>query len=169
MVVRRLSWLLVLMPALAAGAELSTVKRVYFLSMQSGFDQYLANRVQKMGVWEVVADPAAADAVFTDALGPAFEQSMAALYPAPTPTPTPKPKKKDEEAEEEAPVTKEEPQVRFSSFRRGKGMVFVVDRQSKKVLFSVYAPPKSATPGHLDDAAEKVTSELKKSLAPPKK
>ena len=62
---------------------LAEVKRVYLLPMSGGLDQYLANRLTKVGRFEVVTDPANADAVFTDRLGPAFEDKWNELYPPP--------------------------------------------------------------------------------------
>src|SRR5438105_4290906 len=62
---------------------LPEVKRVYLLPMTSGLDQYIANWLTKAGRFEVVTDPANADAIFTDRLGPAFEQKWAELYPPP--------------------------------------------------------------------------------------
>jgi hypothetical protein len=46
-------------------------------------DQYLANRLTSLGVFQVVTDPKKADAIFTDGLGEAFEGRLAEWFPAP--------------------------------------------------------------------------------------
>jgi hypothetical protein len=72
-------------------AELAQVHKVYLLPMSNGMDQYLANRIAGLGVFQVVTDPKRADAIFTDRLGEAFESQQAEWFPAPTPRPTPPP------------------------------------------------------------------------------
>src|SRR5688500_13830221 len=63
--------------------DLMEVREVYLLPMSGGLDQYLANRLTREGRFEVVTDPKNADAVFTDRLGPAFEDKLKELYPRP--------------------------------------------------------------------------------------
>jgi hypothetical protein len=55
-----------------------------------------------------------------------------------------------------------------SSFGRGRGNFFVVDRKSRVVLWSVYERPKSSTPPDLTKAAERVVKRLKDDLTPKK-
>ena len=43
---------------------------------------------------------------------------------------------------------------------RGKGNLFIVDRKSRNVLWSVFEPPKDSTPGELSKTAEKVVKRL---------
>ena len=64
-------------------ADLSGVRSVYLLPMARGLDQYLANRLTNEGVFQVVTDPAKADAFFTDRVGEGFEQKLADLLPEP--------------------------------------------------------------------------------------
>ncbi len=64
-------------------AELAQVRKVYLLSMTSGMDQYLANRLTGLGVFQVVTDPKKADAIFTDHLDEAFESRQAEWFPEP--------------------------------------------------------------------------------------
>jgi hypothetical protein len=73
--------------ALAAppNAELAQVHKVYLLPMSNGMDQYLANWLTKLGIFQVVTDPKKADAIFTDHLGEAFEGRQAELFPQPVP------------------------------------------------------------------------------------
>jgi hypothetical protein len=148
-----------LLPALlatalaAANPELMKVKSVYLLPMASGMDQYLANRLQGSGVYVVTTDPQAADAVFTDTLGPAFEQKFEELYPV-----------KREEEDEEKDKTREP--ARISTFRKGRGMIFLVDRNTKQVLWSTYEAPKNASSASLDRAAQRIIERLRKTLDP---
>lgn len=73
---------ILILPAIfAANADLVRVKSVYMLPMSNGMDQYLANHLLAADLYVVVTDPKAADAVFTDSLGPAFERKMTELYP----------------------------------------------------------------------------------------
>jgi hypothetical protein len=61
--------------------ELTQVHKVYLLSMTNGMEQYLANRLTGLGVFQVVTDPMKADAIFTDGIGDAFESRLADWYP----------------------------------------------------------------------------------------
>lgn len=147
--------LLALLPAALLGTnpDLMKVKSVYILPMSNGMDQYLANRLQQSDIYVVTSDPQTADAVFTDGLGPPFERKMAELYPV----------VKDEEEEEEP---QEKPQERIMSFRKGKGTYFLVERSSKRVVWSTYAPAKNARADEMDKAARDITNRLKKTLEP---
>ena len=148
-------WILYVLslPALfGANPELVRVKSVYLLPMANGFDQYLANHILNSSLYVVVADPQGADAVITDSLGPGFERKMAELYPV----------KKDDEDEEED--LKGNTVVPLGKFRGGKGMVFLVERKSKQVVWSTYEKPTDARSTSLDQAAKRITVRLKKEL-----
>ena len=54
---------------------------MYLMPMASGMDQYLANELTRAHVFQVVTDPARADAIFTDHLGAGFEASLKNMYP----------------------------------------------------------------------------------------
>ncbi|MBL8174779.1 MAG: hypothetical protein JNK48_08915 [Bryobacterales bacterium] len=135
-----------------ANPELLKVKSVYLLPMASGLDQYLANALQTGGLYVVVTDPATADAVFTDSIGPAFERKWNDLYPP----------EKTEEDEEENPRT--EAAAPASTFRRGRGVVFLVERKSKQVVWSTFAPARDARPSTIDKTAQTIATRLKKDL-----
>jgi hypothetical protein len=62
-------------------ADLAQVHKVYLLPMTNGMDQYLANRLTGLGVFQVVTDPKKADAIFTDHIGEAFESQQAEWFP----------------------------------------------------------------------------------------
>jgi hypothetical protein len=54
--------------------------------------------------------------------------------------------------------------VPFSSFRRSKGTVFLVDSHSRKVLWSVYDQPKNSSAPQIDRTAERIASRLKREI-----
>ncbi|HEY1204319.1 MAG: hypothetical protein ABSH46_16780 [Bryobacteraceae bacterium] len=62
-------------------AELTQVHKVYLLPMTNGLEQYLANRLTSLGVFQVVTDPKKADAIFTDRIGEAFESRQTEWFP----------------------------------------------------------------------------------------
>ena len=159
----------------AVNPQLKQVNRVYILGMSGGMDQYLANRLTSMGVFQVVTDPQKADAIVTDRLGEPFEAKLKELYPPPPPPAKEKPKdekkddtKSDKDAKDNKKDDKDQPELasapRVSSFARGRGNFFIVDPKSMNVLWSVYDPPKNSTPGELSKTAERVVKRLKNDL-----
>jgi len=179
--------LLVGLAAIAAAAEkapVAQVHTVYLLPMTNGLDQYLANRLTNLKVFQVVADPDKADAVFSDLLGEVLENRMDALFsepdePAPAAAPAAKaaPAKgpaKEEAKGEKAPAAVKKPQeaerdkrlkgnttVPVSSFRRSKGTVFLVDAHKRVVLWSIYEVPKNSSSNEMDRTAARIASRLK--------
>ncbi|MCU1274855.1 MAG: hypothetical protein JWO48_2286 [Bryobacterales bacterium] len=175
-----------LLPMLAGAAELSVSKihTVYVLPMAHGLDQYVANQLTREHVFEVIADPARADAIFTEQIGDALQARLEKLHPTPKP-PEPKAEtesgddeseadNKDAGADKEAPkpdtqarapktFINEEPHV--STLGRGKGTLFLVDAHSRAILWSVYERPKRFTPDQLDRTAKRVVNRLKEDLA----
>ncbi len=171
--------------------QVARVHTVYLLPMTNGLDQYLANRLTNLGVFQVVADPKKADAVLTDRLGAAFETRLAELYPeAPPPAPpaaksTEKPAEPaksaksaeagEKQSDEKEPGEKVESGPDFSvknrqapqasSFRRAKGTVFLVDAHARAILWSVYDEPKNTTAAELDRLATRIVERLKKQMA----
>jgi hypothetical protein len=163
--------------------QLHQVKRVYILSMGSGMDQFLANQLTKEGIFEVVTDPKQADAIVTDTVGEALQKKLDDLYaPPPKPkAPAPEATKPAADADTSIDVGDSTPEAKpvrkdlldgvdFSAgphsttFGRGKGNFFVVDRASRVVLWSVYERPKNSTPGELTKTAGKVVRHLKDDL-----
>ena len=98
-------------------------RTVYLLPMSGGLDQYLAAQLTHDHVLQVVADPKLADAVLTDHLGEAFEQTMAKLHPR--------------DDEEDAPENEHRP---FHS-SGSKGTLFLVDTKSRQVIWSDFEKP----------------------------
>jgi hypothetical protein len=158
--------------------QLHQVKRVYILAMGSGMDQFLANQLTKEGIFEVVTDPKKADAIVTDNVGEAFQKKVDDLYPAAPPPPeVTKPAVEADPGldvgESNAPDAKAAKKdgvdfgggfSRTSTFGRGKGNFFVVDRNSRTVLWSVYERSKNSTPGELTKTAGRVVKHLKEDL-----
>jgi len=157
----------------AAAPDLSQVHSVYLFPMANGLDQYLANCLTNMGIFQVVADPKKADAVFTDRLGAAFESRLDELYREPAP---PKPAdetkkveetKKTEEQQEPKdlkPATSAPEPARFSSFSRAKGTIFLVHTKARTILWSLYEQPKNSSPAQLDRTAQRIADRLKRDL-----
>jgi hypothetical protein len=160
-----------LVSVLAGAAEIggSSVRTIYVLPMGHGLDQYVANRLTRDGVLEVVADPARADALLTDSLGKPLETELEKLHP------TAKPQEADADADSDDSDTPQKPRTKktfttseapVSTFARGKGTLFLVDARSRAVLWSVYERPVKSTPDQLDHTAKLVVDRLKHDLAP---
>src|ERR1700722_1644130 len=60
--------------------ELMEVRSVYLLPMTYSLDQFLAIRLTKGGVLQVVTDPNLADAIVTEHIGTGLEEQMKSLY-----------------------------------------------------------------------------------------
>jgi len=159
---------LFLLPMLAGAVEIggSNVRTIYIMPMRHGLDQYIANQLTREHVLEVIADPARADAVFTDRLGEALEGKLEKLHPTPKPD-APKaaePEKADSEKDHSdakdkssGPKTFREPEPEHTStLGGGKGTLFLVDAHSRVILWSVYEKPVPSNPRSLDGAAKRV-------------
>ena len=160
-----------LFSVLGGAAEIggSSVRTIYILPMGHGLDQYVANRLTREHVLDVVADAARADAILTDNLGKPLEVELEKLHP------TPKPQEQDADADSEdsdSPQTSRtkrtftSSEAPISTFARGKGTLFLVDAHSRAVLWSVYERPVKSTPDELDHTARRVVDRLKRDLAP---
>jgi hypothetical protein len=138
--------------------QLDTIHNIYLLPMGASLDQYLAARLTETGLFQVVTDPQKADAIFTDKIGEGFEQKMEALYPPPE-----KAAENDEEKDKEKdPWAK--PSQRFGSFSKGHGTVYIVERHSRNVVWSMYSPAKSTHPDELNYRATQIVDRLHKDL-----
>lgn len=138
------------------------VKTVYLLRMGNGLDQYLASELSKQGVYTVTTDPQRADALFTDALGEGFEKKLNELY-APAQVEQ-KEKGKDDEGEK-AGALPDLPKVGASAFGRSRGTIFLVERKSRNVLWSVNRQPRHFGSEEMSRHAYKLVVELKKELS----
>jgi len=141
-----------------SAAGLGDIKTVYLLPMSNGLDQYLAQQLTGGAVLQVVTDPQKADAVLTDHVGESFEQSLADLYQT-------KPQAADKDKSDDATEDKGAAPVRSGmQGKRGRGTIFLVNRRTHDVLWSVYELPKDTQPGTLRRSAGRISAELAKSI-----
>jgi hypothetical protein len=152
--------------ALAAppNAGLQSVQSVYILPMSNGMHQHLTNHLVRLGMFQIVADPLRADTVLTDRLGASFEQQLAdwdaesARKNAP-PAPAAGEKKDDGAAPEPPLELASRPTT--SAISRGKGTLFLVDRRTRRVLWSTYKKPPATMPDALDKLAARVADQMR--------
>ena len=145
---------------LAVDPAARNVKSVYILKMTGGLDQYLASELSKNGVFSVTTDPNQADAIFTDSLGEGFEKKYKALYEPP-------PVETDKKEEGQGGITDASPpRIGSSSWSRGRGTIFLVDRKTRSLLWSMNRQPKNSAPAEMVTQARKVVAQLKKDLNP---
>jgi hypothetical protein len=164
-----------------AGADLSSIHAVYLLPMGGALDQYLAIRLTSEHVFQVVTDPKLADAVFTDRIGSAFEERLDDLYaPPPKEKPAATPPAETKAPATANPQTGQPPVPLFaetenklsnpalnSSFGRGKGTIFLVDRKSKQVIWSIFEVPKGSESSQMDRSASDIVNRLKRDMKKP--
>jgi hypothetical protein len=135
----------------SAAGDLSGVKTVYLLPMSGGLDQYLAVRLTSTASFQVVTDPTQADAVFTDRIGSNFEQILKDTYAHKSADDNAKDAKQDEFAK-----------PTMQPLSRGKGSLFLVDRRTHVVLWSMFAKPKSSQADDMNQLATRIASQLGK-------
>lgn len=178
---KRISLLAVapLMFAATLNPQLKEVRTVYILAMSNGLDQFLANQITASGIFQVVTDPKNADAILTDRVGEAFESKLDELYPPPAPAPAAKAEEaKPNDSKQDKPAADKNKKdqnpdldlgagsvFRVSPSSRSKGNLFIVDRKSRNVLWSVFEPPKDNSPNELSKTAERFIKRLKIDLS----
>jgi hypothetical protein len=143
-------------------ADLSAVKTVYLLPMSGGLDQYLAVRLAASGAFWVSTDPALADAVFTDRIGSNFEKTLEDLNTPKTPTTSSSKISQDGTGEDHDAFAK----PTMQPLSRGKGSLFLVDRKTHVVLWSMFAKPKSSQAQDMNALAGQIVAEIGKSRKP---
>ena len=170
----------------AVAAELAGGRTVYLMPMGRGLDQFIANRLTRMHVLQVVTDPAKADIIFTDQVGATLEDLLRDLYPPP-PDPQAIAAAKEKEAAKEAAAKEKSPKQgvllqgppsllgdtvnkadkagSMGVSGRGRGTLFLVDVKSRQVLWSAFEKPKNSSPRELDHTAERVVKLLKEDLS----
>lgn len=144
----------------AAHPELAEIKTVYLLPMTSSLDQFLAVRLAKGGMLQVVTDPKLADAIITDHIGTGLEDQLKTLYG----------EKKAAEADKDGPdkdaADKDKDQqptfAPMAGGARTKGAVFLLDRKTRSVLWSDYVPPKNSQAAEMNRVADKIAGQLEK-------
>lgn len=150
-----------LVPISSAHAEIFGVKTVYLLPMAGGLDQYLALQLSSGGLLQVVTDPKKADAILTDGIGARLEDSLNDLYGASVNKDSVDKDKSDKNKSGNAST----PDFAHPSMRplsSSRGLVFLVNRTSRDVLWSTYELPTSTQPEELKHVAEKIVERLAK-------
>ena len=142
----------VLFSSSGAQAQVLGVKTVYVLPMAGGLDQYLVLQLTQAGVLQVVTDPQKADAVLTDATGARLEDSLTQLYGA-----VPVDKDKSSKAGSDSFA-----HPAMQPLSRSRGVVFLVNRTTRDVLWSTFERPKNNQPEALKQAAAKIVNRLAK-------
>jgi hypothetical protein len=137
----------------APNPQLNEVHAVYLMPMSGNLDQFLAVRLNASNVFLVVTDPKKADAVFTERIGIPFEEALRDLYASESKDG----KDKDKKADDYARPT-------MKPLSSGKGSLFLVDRQTKNVLWSIYDKPKSNRADDINQLAQKIVSKLEKDV-----
>jgi hypothetical protein len=136
-----------------ANGEILGVKTVYVLPMAGGLDQYLALQLTSEGVLQVVTDPKKADAILTDGIGARFEQSLSELYGAPV---------QEDKSDKDKSGSSGTAHPAMRPLSSSRGLVFLVNRASRDVLWSTFEQPKGTQPDELKHAAAKIVSRLSK-------
>ena len=136
--------------ASGAHAEVFGVKTVYVLPMAGGLDQYLALKLTSEGVLQVVTDPQKADAILTDGIGARLEERLTELYGA---VPDNKSAKED---------SADFVHAAMRPLSRNRGIVFLVNRLTRDVMWSTFEQTKSTQADELNHAAEKIVDRLAK-------
>lgn len=149
-----------------AGTELLQVRHVYLLPMSHSFEQYLANHLTRSGVYQVVTDPAKADAIFTDRLGKSFEAALDELYPAAKPE---EPKHVEEKPDDQEPPQDSvmipiAPQERLGGGSKGRNTYFLVNRATRNVIWSTYERSKTSQADDLNYTAKDVVARLESAV-----
>src|SRR5580698_9598204 len=143
-----------------AHPELAEIKTVYLLPMTYSLDQFLAVRLTKGGVVQVVTDPKLADAIISDYIGAGLEDKLKTIYG----DKKIEPPKDDKDAKDKDKDDKRDQSFAAASSgaARSKGAVFLLDRKTRSVLWSDYVRPKNSQPEELNKVADKVAAQLEK-------
>jgi hypothetical protein len=147
----------------AANPELAEVKTVYLLPMSYSLDQFLAIRLTKGGVVQVVTDPNKADAILSDHIGASLEDKLKSMYGEQKAAEVVDPAAKDKDAKDKDKAS----QSTFAAGpmaggSRSKGAIFLVDRKTRNVVWSDYVRPKNAQPDELHHVADRIANQLEK-------
>jgi hypothetical protein len=119
---------------------------VYVLPMPNNLDQFLAIKLTRGGVMQVVTDPQKADVVMTDRIGAAFEDKLDELYGAKT----------------AAGDNSTSQHHSMQPISRGKGAIFIVDRKTRAVVWSTYEHAKNSSAEEMNHVAERIAATLDK-------
>lgn len=134
--------------------------------MRNSLDQYLAEQLSAEGPFQVVVDPKLADAIMTERIDAPFLKALDELFAESG--------EKGAKAEAAADSTSggsvEDGLNRQRSANRPmgrpQGTVFLVHRNSRKVLWSTFFNQKDVMPKNLHGQARDVVGRLKKEIQP---
>lgn len=132
--------------------ELMDVKTVYLLPMTYSLDQFLAIRLTKGGVLQVVTDPKLADAILSEHIGTGLEEQLKSLYG----------ESKADAADKDKNNSSSFSGGPMAGGTRSKGAVFLVDRKTRNVIWSDYVRPKNSQPDELNHVADRIAAQLEK-------
>ena len=141
-----------------AHAQLKQVQTVYLLPMGNGLDQYLATRLVEQHMFQVVTDPQRADAIFVDRIGEGLEEKLAEMYPE-------EKKKAEKDADKDKDKDKDKKsgattRVGSTNLQRGKGTIFLIDRRTHTILWSIYSPSRSMQAKDVNRNADSIARKL---------
>jgi hypothetical protein len=142
-----------LLPLSSAHAEIFGVKTVYVLPMAGGLDQYLALELSSGRILQVVTDPKKADAILTDGIGTRLEDSLTELYGAPV---------QADKSDKDKSGASNSVRPGMRTLSSSRGLVFLVNRTSRDVLWSTFEPQKNTDPADLRHVAKKIVERLAK-------
>ena len=135
---------------IGAFAGLGDVKSVYILPMTASLDQYLAIELTANSVFLVVTDPQKADVIITDQIGPGLDHKLEELF-------GPKQKAQAEEKD-----NADYGRGTLQGMTRARGAVFVIDRKTRNVIWSMYDRPKNTTANELNSVAKQIAGKMLK-------
>jgi hypothetical protein len=163
--------MLALLPvALLPAADLAMLQSspaVYFWPMSSSFDQYLAQETAAAGMFQVVVDPKLARAVMTDRIDAPFLAAMDELFPkAEEAAKVPPPEAKEAKTDVAETGIHVDTRPKNRPLGRPRGTLFLVDIQTREVLWSTYLDEADKNPNQLHKQARSVVDRLRKHLNP---
>ena len=139
-------------------AQLREAQPVYFWPMQHAFDQYLAEAVNGADALTVTFDPKLATSIMTERIDATFLEAIEELFP-----------KEEAEKVEEDDSIEGDFQVARNRNRpqaRPRGTLFLVDVQTRRVIWSTYLGELEPDPKNLHKEALRVVEEIAARVAP---
>jgi len=139
-------------------AQIRDAQPVYFWPMQHSFDQYLAEAVNGADALSVTFDPKRAKAIMTERIDAPFLQAIEELFPGKES----EEEKKDDSIEGDFEVSrsKNRPQG------RPRGTLFLVDIETRRVIWSTYLGELEADSKDLHKEALRVVEEIAAHITP---
>jgi hypothetical protein len=109
----------------------------------------------------VVTDPQKADVILSDRIGAGLDEKLDELYGGkPAPAKSNAASKSDNAGKSDNDFSKPSSQP----ISHARGTVFLIDRKTRNVVWSLYERPKNTSPDELNHVAEKIAGKLSKDL-----